>query len=178
MPDAIVIADPSRTVRTLVRLAFPDHGGGLREVAEPGDLETALEPGARTLLVVDEGWLAGLATCPLAPGRIAAAVVLAAGDAPGGAWHQALGLPPGQVRSLSRPVSRAAVRAAADEVFGARTTLPAADPAELRDLVEREVRRILGEELRTVVWRVVPELAERLIREELARLLKDEEEGR
>ncbi|MFH1532679.1 MAG: hypothetical protein ABIK09_18285 [Pseudomonadota bacterium] len=172
MSDRIIIADPSRTVRTLVRLAFQDRAGGLLEVADPGGLAEALsEPGTR-VLIVDETWV-DAPELREALASVGAILVLGGGTCRGVPWAEALGVDAARVASTTKPVSRASVREAADRIS---TVGGPATAAGLRALVAEEVSRAIGDEIGRVVWRIVPELAERLIKEELERLLKDDGE--
>ena len=175
MSDQIIIADPRRTVRTLVKLAFDGQCAALVEAAEPAALHQSLSSPGTRLLIVDEAW----ATLPEVLDLLAGAagvVVLGPDTCRGIPWPEALGLEAARVAVTPKPVSRRSVREAADRLTGraAGTSVGAGD---LRALVAAEVSRVVGEEIRSVVWRIVPELAERLIKEELERLLKDDEEG-
>lgn len=175
MSDQIIIADPSRTVRTLVRLAFDGRGDALVEAADAASLAQGLAtPGAR-LLIVDETWATAPEVLELLAG-VGAVVVLGPDTCRGLPWPEALGVEPARVAVTPKPVSRRSVRDAADRLTGRAAGTPVA-AGDLRALVAEEVARVVGEEIRSVVWRIVPELAERLIKEELERLLKDDEEG-
>lgn len=176
MPDQIIIADPSRTVRTLVKLAFQDKADSVLEVSALEGLGDALGDGGAALLIVDEAWAAD-DTIRTRLADVASIVILGAETCRGISWAEALGVRAACVTATPKPVSRASVNEAAARVTGAGLFSPGA--GDLKAMVAQELQRIVGEELKSVVWRVVPELAERLIKEELERLLKedDEEEG-
>ena len=174
--DTIIVADSSRTVRALVRLALGDLGAPLAEAGGAEELADALSAGAVALVAADEALLdharvrAGLATAS------PALVVLSGGAGDAAARARAAGLAPDRVRVVHKPLSRQAVRDAVGGLIRAPAG-PSVRPEELRELVRAEVERIAAAEVRAVAWRVVPELAERIIRDELQRLLKDGEEG-
>ena len=176
MTDQIIIADPSRTVRTLAKLAFQDTAGEILEVTGPEDLAGALARARTGLLLVDEAWISDSGLLGSLSGAVSAVVVLGGPTCHGVPWPEALGLDPTRVVATPKPVSRASVREAANRITGGAGSTPAAS-GDLRALVAEEVSRAIGEEVRSVVWRIVPELAERLIKEELERLLKDDEGG-
>ena len=136
MPDQIIIADPSRTVRTLVKLAFQDQPDGLVEAAEPADLEEALGGPGRPLLIVDEAWAIGPSVLKLLSG-VSAVLVLGAPNCSGVPWAEALGLDSARVAVTPKPVSRRSVREAADRVFDVDGATPAA-AGDLRAMVAEE----------------------------------------
>jgi len=173
MSEKIIVADPSRTVRTLVKLAFQDRADEVLEVAEPEDLEAVLADRGAKLLVVDEAWVDNSVDLGSSPAAAAAVVVLGPSTCRGIPWFEVLGLDAARVAATPKPVSRRSVREAAGLVTGAS---PPAAAGDLRGLVAEEVARAVGDEVRSVVWRIVPEMAERLIKEELERLLKEDEE--
>ncbi len=175
MPDQIIIADPSRTVRTLAKLAFQDHADAFLEVADPAGLAEALSAPGSKVLIVDEMWAGDPELRELFTG-VGAIVILGGGTCRGLPWAEALGLDTAQVVATPKPVSRRSVREAADRVSGVVRVAASPMAGDLQGLVAEEVSRAVGEEIRSVVWRIVPELAERLIKEELERLLKSDEE--
>ncbi len=174
MSEQIIIADPSRTVRTLVKLAFEDQGAELLEASDSAALVEGLRAPGTRVLVVDETWAVEPAVRDQL-GAVGAVVVLGPDTCRGVPWAETLGLESSRVAATPKPVSRRSVRDAADRLTGPGA---AAQPmaGDLRALVGEEVTRAVGEEIRSVVWRIVPELAERLIKEELERLLKADEE--
>ena len=176
MSEHIVIADPSRTVRTLVKLAFPERADAITEATDLVDLVEALAAPADTLLVVDDAWAAGPAVRERVFGVAALVVVLGPATHRGLPWHEVLGLDPTRVVAVPKPVSRRSVREAADRLFGA-TAGGSGTAGGLQALVAEEVAKAIHDEVKDVIWRIVPELAERLIKEELERLLKEDEEG-
>ena len=177
MPEYIVIADPSRTVRTLVKLAFPERADAVSEVTDPDGLIEALAASAETLLVVDDAWATRPALVERLSGAIAGVVVLGPATHGGLPWHEVLGLDPASVVAVPKPVSRRSVREAADRLFGAADAGASVTARDLRALVAEEVAKAIGDEVKGVIWRIVPEMAERLIKEELERLLEEDEEG-
>jgi len=176
MPENIVIADPSRTVRTLVKLAFPERADAVIEATDPDGLIEALVAPAETLLVVDDAWAAVPAVRERLSGAAAGVVVLGPATHGGLPWHEVLGLDAARVVAVPKPVSRGSVREAADRLLGATEASGSATARALRALVAEEVAKAVRDEVKGVVWRIVPELAERLIKEELDRLLKEEDE--
>ena len=177
MPEHIIIADPSRTVRTLVKLAFPERADAVIEATEPDGLIEALSAPAETLLVVDDAWAAVPAVRERLSGAAAGVVVLGPATHGGVPWHEVLGLDAACVAAVPKPVSRRSVREAADRLLGATGADASIKASDLRAIVAEEVAKAVRDEVKGVVWRIVPELAERLIKEELERLLKEDEEG-
>jgi hypothetical protein len=172
MSDHIIVADPSNTVRTLVKLALRDQKEVLVEAADSAALIEALSTAGPRMLIVDGDWAVNVEVLELI-GEAEAVVVLGPETSRGVPWPDALRLDPDRVSVTSKPVSRGSVRAAADRLIGVE-----AAPAHgaLKAMVTDEVARAVGEEIKSVVWRIVPELAERLIKEELDRLLSEEDD--
>jgi hypothetical protein len=174
MSDHIIIADPSRTVRTLVKLAFQDQDDALVEVADLAALPEGLSAPGTRVLIVDEAWAVEPDVRALLT-AVGAVVVLGHDTCRGIPWAETLGIEASRIAATPKPVSRRSVRDAADRVTGRGATAPPL-AGDLRAMVAEEVTRAVGDEIRSVVWRIVPELAERLIKEELERLLKADEE--
>ena len=192
MEKTLIVADPSRTVRTLVRLGLQQTEYHIVEVGDAPSLARSLSEHRGAIVVV----ATELATTPdVQTGLRSSKVVLMA---PVGVGVDVLAGVDGVV-TIHKPVSRAAVRDALAKVeaVGAGDVDPSGEaiyPKDLHQIIAKEVEKTMaaqlheavaaqiGETVETqvhdVVWRLVPELAERLIKEELDRLLSDEEEAK
>ncbi len=174
MPNALVVLEPSRTVRELVALALaPENPGAVGRFENLAGF-LAAEGLTGRLVVLDSGFCGapGLRERLLAGGH-RVLVMTREGE---GALRGLEGVP---FATLAKPVSRRALLEALGNLGGAgeggapAVATPAAPPAPPS---KEQLEAWLGDELRKVVWRMLPELAEKIIREELAKLLAEEEE--
>lgn len=172
--ESILVADRSRTVRTLVGLALKDLPCPVTGVGSIEELREVLGAGRPDLLVADEAFAEHQGD--LGPGE-GGVILLVTDLSRRDYWSNRLGIAAHRLELVAKPVTLAALRAAADRLIPRQAQVASAVGIEdIKALVAREVERILGQELREAVARTVQETAERLIRQELDRLLKEAEE--